>query len=442
MSSAAEAEDAGSHDERREHGPGYDGPVDPQPSRPRPRNSFALVADPVYGPYFIGKLLANCGIWIQNIASVTLVYQLSGSAFLVGLVSFAQFTPQLLFAPLSGALADRGDPRRQLVLGRLICFLGAAILAGWVWAADDLADVPAWLVMSTATIAGIGFTIGGPAMQSLLPAMVREGEVGRAVALDNLTFSVGRAVGPAAGGVLAATAGYEVAFGVAAVTHLLFVLVVVRLRVRPAARAEGATYSVRGGLRYLRTDPVVALLILGVAAVGVGADPAITLAPALSDSLGGGPELVGLFASAFGVGAIVAFFVQALLRRYLAHGRLALLGLALLAASVLALPFTSSPVAAILAFSAGGAGMTLALTAFTTLLYERVPQEYIGRIMALWLVGFVGSRPLAAALSGGVADLASVDAALGTTAAVVLVVAWFCRPSALGRALPGSSAAR
>ncbi len=436
MSSAAGAEDAERDDGRDEHGPGYDGPVDPRPPRPPPRNSFGLVADPVYGPYFLGKLLANCGIWIQNIASATLVYQLSGSAFLVGLVSFAQFTPQLVFAPLSGALADRGEARRQLIVGRIICLLGASILAGWVWAADELGDVSVWLVMSTATIAGIGFTVGGPAMQAMLPAMVREGEVSRAVALDNLTFSVGRAVGPAAGGVLAATAGYEAAFGVAAVTHLVFVLVVVRLRVRPAARTEGATYSVRDGIRYLRTDPVVALLILGVAAVGIGADPAITLTPALSDSLGGGPELVGLFASAFGVGAIVAFFVQALLRRSLAHAQLALLGLVLLAASSVALPFTASAVAAILAFSAGGAGMTLALTAFTTLLYERVPREFIGRIMALWLVGFVGSRPLAAALSGGVADLASVDVALATTAAVVLVVAWFCRPSALARPVP------
>ena len=81
--------------------------------------------------------------------------------------------------------------------------------------------------------------------------------------------------------------------------------------------------------------------------------------------------------------------------------------------------------------------MTLALTAFTTLLYDRVPRQFIGRIMALWLVGFVGSRPLAAALSGGLADLASVDAALGMTAVLVLVVAWFCRPSVLRRPVPG-----
>jgi MFS family permease len=334
-------------------------------------------------------------------------------------------------------MADRGNPRRQLVLGRMFCFLGAAILAGWVWAVEDLSALPAWLVMTSALVVGVGFTIGGPAMQALLPSLVREGEVGRAVALDNLTFSVGRAVGPAAGGVLAATAGFGVAFAVAAAGHLVFLLAVSTLRVRGVPQAEGATFSVADGMRYLRTDPVVALLILGVAAVGVGADPAITLAPALSESLGGGPELVGLFASAFGVGAFVAFFVQAVLHRYLAHRLLAPLGLSLLALSSVALPFTTGAVAAVVAFAVGGAGMTFALTAFTTLLYDRVPQEFVGRIMALWLVGFVGSRPLAAALSGGLADLASVDVALGTTALMVLVVAWVCRPSVMRRPPPG-----
>lgn len=403
----------------------------------RPRNSFRLVVDRDYGPYFLGKLLANCGIWMQNIASASLVYQLTGSAFLVGLVSFAQFTPQLLFAPLSGAMADRGNPRRQLVLGRFVCLLGAACLAVWVWAADDLDGVPAWLVMAAALVAGVGFTVGGPAMQSLLPSLVRPGEVGRAVALDNLTFSVGRAVGPAAGGVVAATAGFAAAFAIAAVGHLVFLLAVSTLRVQPVPPADGATFSVSDGVRYLRTDPVVAVLILGVAAVGIGADPAITLAPSLSKSLGGGPEVVGLFASAFGVGAFVGFFVQAVLQRYLAHRRLAPLGLLLLTASSVGLVFVAGVVPAAIAFAVGGAGMTFALTGFTTLLYERVPRPFIGRIMALWLVGFVGSRPLAAALSGGLADLASVEVALGTTAVVVLVVSWFCRPSVLGRPAPG-----
>jgi MFS family permease len=404
--------------------------------RPRPRSSFALVVDRLYGPYFAGKLLANTGIWIQNIASASLIFQITRSAFLVGVVSLAQFTPQLVFAPLSGARADRGDPRRQLLLGRLFCFVGSAIVAAWVWLAPDLRAVPAWVVMASALVVGVGFTIGGPAMQAMLPSLVREGEVGQAVALDNLTFSVGRAAGPAVGGLVAATAGYDVAFVLASGAHLVFLAAVASLRMRPVAPIPATSFSVGAGLRYLRTDPVVAVLLLGVAAVGIGADPAMTLAPSLSESLGGGPELVGLFASAFGVGAFVAFFLQAVVRRWLGHGQLAPIGLVLLATACVALSFTTGVAAATVAFGVGGAGMTFGLTAVTTLLYDRVPREFIGRMMALWLVGFVGSRPLAATLNGVLADVATVDVALLTTAVIVTVVAGICRPSLLRRPVP------
>ncbi|SFE34928.1 MFS transporter [Blastococcus tunisiensis] len=402
-----------------------------------PRNSFALLLDSAVGPLFVAKLLGNSGIWIQNIAGASLIYEITGSVFLVGLISLAQFAPQVLFSPLSGAMADRGDTRRQLVLGRSFCFLGGAVLAGWIWATGDLEAVPAWLVMAAASLVGIGYTIGSPALQALMPTLVRPGEMGRVVALDNLTFAVGRAVGPAVGGVLAATAGYAVAFAVAAAAQLVFVVVVATVRIPGAVRVEGASYSVRDGLRYVRTDPVVALVIAGVAAVGVGADPAITLAPALSDSLGGGPGLVGSFASAFGVGAIVGFFLQVGLLRFLDYARLAPLGLVLLAGGSAALPFATDARAAVAAFGVGGVGMTLALTGFTTLLYDRVPRQYLGRIMALWMVGFVGSRPLAAALGGGLADLFSADVALAGTAVVVLVVAFVTRPAVLRRPVPG-----
>ncbi|WP_346622075.1 MFS transporter [Blastococcus montanus] len=412
-----------------------DGPGDAAgPAAPRP--SRRLVTDPVFGPYWAGKLLANIGIWIQNIASAALVWQLTSSAFLVGLVSFAQFVPQLVLTPVSGAMADRGSPRKQILLGRSLCTLGAAALAGWVLLTPDVSDVPPWVVMVTALVVGIGFSVGGPAMQALLPSLVRQGEVARAVALDNLTFSVGRAVGPAVGGVVAATAGYGVAFLLAAIGHAVFLLAVFRLRAPGAATAPGPRLSVIDGLRYLRTDPVVGVLLLGVTAVGIGADPAVTLGPSLADALGGGPELVGLFASAFGVGAFLGFFVQALLIRFLDHARLATSGLVLLGLSAVGLALSTGVPVAVAAFGVGGVGLTLAMNGVTTLLYDRVPREYIGRIMALWLVGFVGSRPLAATLNGALTDLITVGAALLTTAVLVLGVAAVCRPSVLRRAAP------
>ena len=396
------------------------------------RGSGDLVRDPVFAPYFWGKLLANVGIWIHNIASVALVYSLSRSVLLVGLVTVALFTPQLLLVTLSGAAADRGDRRRQLLLGRLFCAAGSFALGTGVLATNSTGGLPMWFIMSASAFVGLGFTIGGPAMQALIPSLVREEELPKAVALDNFSFAIGRALGPALGGLIASGGNLAWAFGVAGIFHLVFAVIVARLpdqRGRPVA--TGFDASIRAGLAYVARHPTVAAILVGVAAIGVGADPALTLAPSLAAQLGGGPDLVGLFASAFGVGAFLVFFVQSWLTTRFGSSRLGSVGLVCLAGGSLGLLTGWGTGWALACFALSGAGMTLALTSLGTELYSRVPDHFRGRIMALWLLGFVGARPVAATLNGFLADRWSLQAALAVTAVGVLVAAYVARPSVL-----------
>jgi MFS family permease len=394
------------------------------------RGTFGLLVDPVFGRYFVGKLLSTAGIWIHNIVAAILAFQLTGSAFVVGLVSVAQFAPQLIFAPLSGALADRGNRRRQIVLGRLVVTCGSGGLALWLALAGVEGLPGAWPVVLAALIVGIGFVIGGPAMHALLPALVRREELATAVALSNIPFTLARAGGPAVGAFVAVSMGPAAAFAIAAVSNLLFALLMVRLPIRTrAARAAGAGISVWGGFRHLRVDPTLITLLIAMAAVGIGADPAITLAPPISASLGQGAELVGVFASSFGVGSGIAFTVLSPLRGWLGLARLSSFGLSLMAAGTLALVVSSTPLLVMLAFGVTGAGMTFALTSLSTQMQERLPDEVRGRVMALWSVAFLGSRPFAAGINGAIADLVSVDAALVMVAILVLLAAWSSRPA-------------
>jgi MFS family permease len=400
-------------------------------SRPA-RGSLALLADPVFGPFFAGKLLSTAGIWIHNIVAAILAFQLTRSAFVVGLVSVAQFAPQLLFAPLSGAVADRGDRRKQLVLGRLIAAAGSGGLALWI-ALVGVDGLPgAAPVVGAALVVGVGFVVGGPAMHALLPTLVRPGELAAAIALNSVPFTVARAGGPALGALVAASAGPEFAFAIAAAANLAFALVMLWLPIggRPV-QEPGADRSVRAGLRHLKVDPTLVLLLVGVGAIGIGADPAITLTPPLSDGFGRGSELVGVFASSFGVGAGLAFVVLSPARRWLGLPLLGTVGLALLATGMLALTVTPVAWLAVLAFGVGGTGMTFSLTSLSTQMQERLPDGLRGRVMALWSVAFLGSRPFAAAINGAIADAWSVDAALVVVAAVLLLAAWLCRPTRL-----------
>ncbi len=427
-------------DDADRRAPSDGGPPDDgrTPDGSPPRGSLRLLVDPVFGPFFVGKLLSTAGIWIYNIVAAILAYELSGSAFVVGLVSVAQFGPQLLFAPLSGAVADRGDRRRQVVVGQLISAFGAGGLAVWV-ALVGVEGLPgAWPVIAAAFVVGIGFVVNGPAMNALLPSLVRPNELAPAVALNAVPFTLARAGGPAIGAVIAASTGPATAFALAAATKVGFALLLVTLPLRrPRRHRPGADRRIRAGIRYLREDPSVLLLLTGVAAIGVGADPVITLTPALSASLGAGGTLVGVFASSFGVGAGIAFLVLGVLRRRIGQERIAAVGLTLLATGIAGAGVSPTAGLAIAAFVVGGAGMTMSLTSLSTLIQERLPEELRGRVMALWSVAFLGSRPLAAAVNGAVADATSPMVAHLMVAALVAAVAVWVRPARLARAAAG-----
>lgn len=399
-----------------------------QPEAP-PRRPRDLLVDRSFGPFFFGKLASTLGMWVHNIAAAIVVFELTRSTLLVGMVSVAQFAPQLVLTPWSGARADRGDRRRQLLVGRLVTASGSGGLVLWILGAGLEGTTGAAAVIAAALVVGIGFALGGPAMSAVLPALVRPRELPAAVALSSVPFTIARASGPALGALLVTSLGAAAAFLFATATNLLFAAVIAVIAIRPVHRPVPVDGSVRAGVRHLRVDPVMAALLAGVATIGVGADPVITLTPAIAAGLGTGSEAVGLMASAFGVGAGLAFLTLGVARRRAGLQRLGSGGLLLLAAGMVGLAASPTLPLAITALLIGGSGMTYALTSLTTLIQERVPEELRGRIMALWAVAFLGSRPLTAGVTGAIADAISVEAALLIVAGVLLVGARASRPT-------------
>lgn len=399
----------------------------------RDRSRAQLMFDPVFGPYFWGKLLAGSGIWIHNVVAAIVVYQVTGQASMVGLVSAVQFAPQLLLAPLSGKMADRGNGPLQIALGRLLTGLGSMGLAGWLWLVGGVEALSgAGPVVLASALVGMGFVVGGPAMQSIVPSLVRPGELAAAISLDGAPMILGRAAGPALGATVALQLSPAAAFGIAGATSLVHCVVVFWLRL-PRGAAPGADddVSVRTSLRYVRSQPALLALLIGTTAVAFGAEPSVTLAPVLADELGGGAGLAGWLASAFGVGAGMGFVIYATVGRRLGDLRLSSGGLLVMAGGLVGAAVTPLPAVALGAFAVVGVGMTFALTSITTSIQLRAPAELRGRIMALWFVGFLGVRPFAAGLDGFLADATSVRVALVASAVLVAGAAWLCRSARL-----------
>lgn len=389
----------------------------------------------MFGRFFLGRTASSIGVWIHNFVAVLLAYELTRSAFVVGLVSVAQFLPQLVLAPLSGAAADRGDRRRQAIVGRYLVAGGAGGMALWLVGTDLTAGADTAALLTSALVVGLGFVVGGPALHALVPALVREGEIVTAVTLDMVPATLARALGPVIGAAAALALGPEVAFGIAAVSNLAFALALHTLSAAPGQPKEGRSTGdtgVWGGFAYLRSDRASRRLLIGITAVGFGADPAMTLAPSIATGIGQPATFAGGVASAFGIGAGVAFVVIPVARRFIGIASYGTLGLALMCVSAAGLVPAATPATVLSAFAAGGVGMTLAVTSLSAQLQERVPDELRGRIMALWSMAFLGSRPLAAAMNGAVADHVSVPAALVLVAVLMAFAVLVSRAPARG----------
>jgi MFS family permease len=396
---------------------------------PSRRSAYRLMFAPVFGPFFWGVAMSYTGIWIHSIVAVIVAYELTGSSTVAGLVTAAQFTPQLLLAPLSGKRADRGKAALQIVTGRMLAAVGSSGLAVWIFAVGGLDGLPGVApVLASSFVLGVGLTVAGPATQSVIPSLIRPGEMAAAATVSVVPMTVARVAGPGIGALIATQLGAGEAFAIAAGGNVAHAMVVLVLRL-PRQVIPGAAddVSVRASLAHVRADRPLAVLLMGMAAIGFGAEPSLTLAPAIAHDLGTGNAYVGQITSAFGVGAGAGFLLFAPLHRRWSLANLGSWGLIIMALSLVIAATAQTQAMTLAAFGLSGLGMTLAFVSITTQIQNRAPDALRGRIMAFWLVAFLGTRPFSSATAGFLADVASIDVALVACAAVVtgaVVLGW------------------
>jgi MFS family permease len=371
----------------------------------------ALLRDRVYGPFFFGNFVSNCGNWIHNVAAAVVVFELTDSAVAVGAVSGCMWAASLLLQPWAGALTDRYDRRLMLIWGQSVALVGALAIA-LPTAIVGVEDLPGpWPIYLGTLVIGIGVAFSIPAMQALIPALVEERDLDSAIALNGVTFNLARGIGPAIAGVILLEADASLAFSVNVASFAVLLVAMTWVRPRFDRRPGQGDRSVRAGLRWVLADRRAVVLLGTMVAIGFATDPINTLTPPMADELGGGEGLVGLLVSGFGTGAVVAAFFVERIRERLGRERAAAAGLGALAAAIAAFGLSQAPAYAVSTLAVAGAGFIVAITSVTTQLQERVPDQVRGRVMALWGVAFLGTRPFSAAIDGAIADLASPRAA-------------------------------
>ena len=374
-----------------------------------------------FGFYFLGNALSASGGWFQNLAGALLIYRLTHSAFLLGVLNFSNFIPILVLAPWAGSIADRVDRRRLLLLTQTIAVGLAGGLAVLRWGG---AATPA-VVIGFALALGVVSAFSAPAQQALIVSLVPREEVSTAVALNSMTFNLARVLGPALAAVTVTYLGIAAAFALNSLSYLVFVCVLLLVRPRPQRRATAEESRLSESFHLLRREPRLVAFLLIVTAVGFASDPVNTLAPAFAHAFGHRDTVSGAIIGVFGAGAVTAAFLVA--GRVVASRRRMAITLALLGSGIVAFSLSPwLPLGLVLLFVAGF-GYLASNTAATTQLQLGVDETQRGRIMALWSMGFLGLRPVASLLDGVIASVAGVR-----TAGVVLAV-----PALAGAAIIG-----
>jgi MFS family permease len=371
--------------------------------------------------YSAGVLLSLVGNWVEAAAYGYVVLLLGGSAATLGLIGFLNTIPNLLFALPAGALADRYDRRKLLLVFQSLNMVLAAALAV-TWATGTLT---LGLLGALAVVGGILGTLSFPPFQGMLAATVPRRDLESAVAINSLSLQVARFVGPALAGFLLAAAGPTWVFGVNAVS---FVAVLGTLALMPGSRPAGAESAaggaIRDGLRYVFGQrSLAAMMVLMVVAGLFGTPPVAFMVPAIvRDNLDAGAGTLGAVMAAIGLGSLVGSVALLRLSRRPNKGEPLLAGFFVTGVAIAAIGASTSTWLSVgLAFVGGLAGV-LFVGLSTVVVQAMSTDEVRARALAIWAAAFVGMLPFGALLTAGLAALIGPGGAVFVDGVAVVVV--------------------
>jgi MFS family permease len=369
--------------------------------------TFRALSNRNYRLYAAGGVVSNTGTWMQRVAQDWLVLQLTGSGTALGITTGLQFLPMLLLSPYAGLIADRFPKRRLLQVTQLM-MAGPALLLGLL---AITGVVQTWHVYVLALAFGVGTAFDAPARQSFVSEMVSKDDLTNAVGLNSASFNLARIMGPAlAGFMIAGLGGGAQATGwviaINAVSYAAVVLALQRMRAGdldtpvPQKRQKG---MIRDGLRYIRSRPDIMMILAIVFFAGTfGLNFQMTSALMATEVFDKGASEYGILGTTMAVGSLAGALLAA--RRGIVRHRLVILAaLAFGTAEVVAGLLPSYLAFALWTPVIGITALTM-ITAANTTIQLSVSPELRGRVMALYMMIFMGGTPIGSPIVGWVGE--------------------------------------
>ena len=350
--------------------------------------------------FFSGQTISLVGTWMQNVAQAWLVYRLTGSSVLLGLVSFAGQIPVFLAAPLAGIVADRFRRHRVVIVTQTTSMLLAFALA----ALTLTGAVRIWHIFVLAALGGVVNAFDIPARQALIVDMVSREDLMNAIALNSSMFNASRVLGPAVAGLLVASIGEGWCFFangvsyIAVIVGLLFITVAAH---KPVKQPGSPLEDVIEGFRFVIGSPPIHYLMILLGILSLTGMPITVLMPIFADQiLHGGARGLGLLMGASGIGALAGALLLASRETVRGLGRWVALSAGAFGVSLIIFAVSRFFWLSCALLLPVGFAMMLEMGSSNTLIHTMSPDHLRGRVMSVYSMMFMGMAPIGALLAG------------------------------------------
>ncbi|MBV0891298.1 MFS transporter [Paracoccus sp. Z118] len=387
---------------------------------------------PAFRTLWSATLFSNFGGMVQAVGAAWMMTQLTDSATLIALVQASNTLPVMLFALLSGALADIFDRKRLMlaalgIMASVSLLLAVVTYRGWI---------DPWSLLALTFLLGAGQALYNPPWQASMGDLVSRADLPAAVTLNSVGFNLMRSVGPAAGGLIVAAFGAAVAFAVNAASYLPLLLAMGRWKPPPRTMLVGPEPlgpALAAGLRYVALSPNLIRVLARAALFGASAIAVLALLPLIAaQHPEGGSLMLGLLLGCYGVGAIIGAALNPRLRGRLSSEHIVRVAFAGFAVATTVLALTDNVWLQGLALLPAGASWVLALSLFNVTVQLSTPRWVVARALALYQTATFGGMAAGSWLWGAIAGSYSVSTALLVASGILLIGAivghWFSQP--------------
>jgi MFS family permease len=382
-----------------------------------------------YRLFFIGQGISLIGTWMTRLATAWLVYRVTDSAFLLGVVGFAGQIPSFFIPPLAGVWVDRWDRHKVLVATQ-----GLAMLQSLAMAALTLSGHIniSWVVGLT-FFQGIVYAVDIPTRQSFVVLMIEDrADLSNAIALNSSNFNAARLVGPAIAGAVVAAVGEGYCFLIDGISYIAVIggLLAMNLAKDERPRTDKHVWhELTEGWKYVTGSAPIRTILIFLAMIGVVGAPYTVLTPMIAGQiLRGGPNTLGFLMAASGVGALVCAVRLVLRRTVVGLARLMAIAVTMFGVGCVCLGISQSFWISMILMSVTGYGLMNQIVASNTIVQTVVEDSKRGRVMSFYTIALLGSAPIGSLLSGSLAARIGVQATfVASGLACALAAGWFWR---------------